>query len=325
MPALGVAIAGLGRLRGRALELGPGGPQLRDRLLALLLRRRELRSDVVETAAAVGFDDGQPGQCALALGVGVGRLLLGLLQAPAQHVRAADDVVDVGSIGDELLGIQAERGAARGLLGLARDDALLFHAPPDVLARERRRVGVADDDEDARQAGPGLRLRAGDADLLDGVERAFVAQAQFLGLPRVGVARTELAQQRGELPAERERDGHDDEAQRARLPGGGGRAEDLIARVAFAAHGAREQRRIGSGREHLCGGAAGELLGGRSEQRGDRDAALRDGAVGGAEDVAAVGQPEQHLFDIVVGGYGRGQPLALEGHASPIGRRPVRG
>ena len=325
VPALGVAIAGLRGLRDRALELRLGRGELRDRLLALLERRRELRPDLIEIGAVVGLDDGQPGQRPLALGVRVGGLLLGLLEAPAQHVRAADDVVDAGVVGDELLGIEAERSAARGLLGLARGDPLLLHAPPDVLARERRRVGVADDDEDAREAGAGLRLRAGDADLLDGFERAFVTQSQLLGLPRVCVARGELAQQRRELPAERERDGYDDEAQRAWLPAGSGRAEVLIARPGLAAHGTRELRRVGGRGEHLGDGAARELLRGRSEQRGDADAAFCDVTVGGAEDVAAVGEPQQHLLDVVVGGYGRGQPLALEAHASPIGRKTVRG
>lgn len=66
---------------------------------------------------------------------------------------------------------------------------------------------------------------------------------------------------------------------------------------------------------------AGDLLGRGAQHSGDAEAALGDAAVGGAEDIAAVGEPQQHLLDGVIGWDGRrGELLALEGHGSPIGR-----
>ena len=82
--------------------------------------------------------------------------------------------------------------------------------------RERRRVDVAHDDEDAGEAGVGVGLGAAQHDALDGLQRAAVAQAQLLGMPGAGVAAAQLGEQRGELPAQRERHADDDELQAAR-------------------------------------------------------------------------------------------------------------
>ena len=58
-----------------------------------------------------------------------------------------------GPVGADRLdrGVEPKLRATLGLLGLARCDALLGHALTDDLARERGRVGVANDDQDARQ------------------------------------------------------------------------------------------------------------------------------------------------------------------------------
>jgi len=158
---------------------------------------------------------------------------------------------------------------------------------------------------------------------LDGLQRALVTQPQRLGVPRIGVARAQLAEQRRELPAQLERDGDDDESQRARRSAGGGGRERLPGVVALAVQQALEGRALrGVGRrcEYVGHGPPGELLGGRAEQRDDADAAFGDRAVGGAQDVAAVRQPEQHLLDVVICGGGCGQLLAQDAHGWPIGR-----
>ena len=184
---------------------------------------------------------------------------------------------------------------------------MLGHATADVLARERLRVGVANDDEDAGEARAGVGLRAALEHVLDSPQRALVAQPQRLGLPRVGVARAELAEQRRELPAERERDADDDELERARCAARAGRREDVV--VTLAVQDAIERRAlpgIRGRREHVRDGTPSELLGGPAEHRDDADAALGDHAVGRAEDVVAIGQGEQRLLDEGIGRCGRG-------------------
>ena len=189
--------------------------------------------------------------------------------------------------------------------GLARGGALLGHAAVDVLVGERRRVDVADEDEDAGEAGVGVGLDAVAHDALDGLQRVAVAQAQRLGMPAAGVARAQLGQQRRELPAERERDRDDDELQRgASGPrrSGRGNVGSSVGSTRGARSSASKSPRslsLGAGDEHLGDRLADEPLGRHAEQPDDADAAFGDRAVGGAEDVVAVGEAEQHLFESV--------------------------
>ena len=329
---LGVALglrAGELRLRAFAIgvALGFGGGEQRRAAVALGLGGGELRHERVVLAAARALDRGELRERLLALGVRLGDLALGFVDPSAQHVRALDEILEPRSV-IEPVGAAASQRPHRGALGIlrggARGLALGGHAAADVLARQRRRVRVAHDDEDAREAGTGLGgLRAGRDDVLDGLERAVVAHPQRLGIPRVGVARAELAEQRRELPAQRQRDGHDDEAQRAPRAAATGRRKDRRRVGAPAAQQLLERRAlraVGRRREDVDDRPPGELVGGLTRDRDDADAALRDDAVGGTEDVAAVGKRQQHLLDVMVRDHGRVQLLALEAHGSPIGR-----
>ncbi len=242
-------------------------------------------------------------------------------------MRALDEILQVRPVGADRLdrSVEPELRAALCLLGLARGGALLGHVLADDLARERRRVGVADDDQDARQPAARIGLGAGDDDALDRAERAIVAHPQRLGVPRVGVARAQLAEQRGELPAERERDRHDDELQRAHRAVRRRRPERLV-QTLTAQHPLERVTLLRIGRREDIGDRLpGEPLRRSTEQRDDADAALRDDAVRGAEDVAAIGKPQQHLLDVVIGGHGRGHRPALKAHDPPIGPWTPRG
>ena len=151
--------------------------------------------------------------------MGLGRDALGFLDPRAQHPGALDEILELRGVRPGRVAVLDE--AAGGLVGealrlgggLARGGALLGHAAVDLLVRERRRVDVADEDEDAGEAGVGVGLHAVAHDALDGLEGVAVAQAQRLGMPAARVARAQLGQQRRELPAERERDRDDDELQ----------------------------------------------------------------------------------------------------------------
>ncbi len=161
----------------------------------------------------------------------------------------------------------------------------------------------------------GIGLDAAAHDALDRLQRAPVSQAQRLGVPGARVAQAQLAEQRRELPAERERHGDDDELQRAGDATGGLRAE----RAGCGDVGAVGEQEpfeggldgvVGAGDEDVGGGAPDELVGRRAEQADHADAALGDRAVGRAEHVAAVGEAEQHLLDLAVDDDGRGQLIA---------------
>ena len=218
------------------------------------------------------------------------------------------------------------RRAASGGCDGARGLALLGHAALDVLAVERRRVDVAHDDQDAGEARARVGLATVAHHALDRLQRTPMAQAQRVGMPCAGVARAEFAQQRRELPAKRERHGDDDEPQRAGGAGGRLRTEcarrgevgavgeqQLVERVSDSVVGTRD--------EHLRGRPADEPVGGRSEQSDDAGAALGDRAVGRAEDIAAVGEAEQDLLDVLTVAVRRGRLIALKAHVVPIGRR----
>ena len=308
-----------------ALALGLLGRQPCERPLALGLRRLDLRQralvlgDVLgldarelrERLLAGGLDLRDPRSRALALGNRLGGRALGFFDTRAQLVRAFDEILEPRCLCSEVVRravvAEAQRLAPRLLGGRACGRALLGHAHADVLARERRRVGVADDDEDAGESRARGGLRAARADVLDGCECAVVAQPQRLGIPRVGVARAQLAEQRRELPAERERDADDDELQRAQRAVGGRRRERPgFARAAQDALEGGALPGIGGRREDLGDGVARELLGRAAEHRDDADATFGDRPVGGAQDVAAVGKGEQCLLDMGIGGYGRG-------------------
>jgi hypothetical protein len=139
-------------------------------------------------------------------------------------------------------------------------------------------------------------------------------------VPGVGVARPELAEQRGELPAERERDADDDEPQRTDPPvGGGGREGLFLARTAQRPIERRALGRIRGRREHVGDAAARKRFGRLAEERDDAHAAFRDDPVGRAQDVAAIGQGQQRLLDVGIGGHGRGELLALKAHGGCIG------
>ena len=244
--------------------------------------------------------------------VAVGGVALGVLDALAQDPRALDEILELrgrGPPGSLVLvrGRPAASSARRGRLGGGRagGGALLGHAAVDVLVGERRRVDVADDDEDAGQARVGIGLGAVAHDALDGLQRAAVAQAQLLGMPGAGVAAAQLGQQRRELPAQRERHADDDELQRARRAVGAagaerGRADGSTRRRAQQLLEVAGRVGVGAGDEHLGDRPADERVGGRAEQADDADAALGDRAVGRAEHVAAVREAEQHLFEVAI-------------------------
>ena len=209
-----------------------GGPHGRQRFHARRLGDGLGGGSRRQCLGALGLGGGKRGERLLALLVGRLGGELGLLDALAQDARALDDVLEAGC---PIRRVVVGGGPAGGLVGetgglgcgLARGLALLVHAAIDVLARERRRVDVADDDQDACKAGVRVGLAAAAHDALDRLERMPVAQAQLLRMPGAGVTRTQLGQQRGELPAERERHRHDHEAQRAdgaRRGAGGERA-----------------------------------------------------------------------------------------------------
>jgi hypothetical protein len=158
-----------------------------------------------------------------------------------------------------------------------------------------------------------------------------VTQAQRFGMPGAGVARAELAEQRRELPAQGQRHGDDDELQHAdgtvaRRAAERGRGSGLTVAVQEVLE-RRLRRRIRARHEHVGRRASDELVGRHPEQCDDADAALGDGSTGRAENVAAIGQPEQNLLDLAVAlaRRERGQPFALKGHAVPIGTTSARG
>ena len=322
----------------RGVKLAAGLLEARSRLVALAGQQlgaavagRLHGERACACRVALGLGVGELAERLLALDLRRGRVVLGLLEALAQHARALDEFLEAGELVDGLR-VGAVGGAAGGLVpaagglggGDARGLALLGHAALDVLPRQRGRVDVAHDDEDARQARARIGLMAVAHDALDRLQRAAMAQAQILGIPCPGVARAQLAEQRGELPAEGERHRHDDEAQRANRPAGRVRAE-RARRRGVGAVGEQElvERRasglVGTGHEHLGGRPSDETIGGRAEQADDADAALRDGPVRGAEHVAAVGEGQQNLLDLLVAGRGRGQLIALKAHGVPIG------
>ena len=256
---------------------------------------------------------------------------LGFLDPRPQHPGALDEILELRGVRSRRVAVLDE--AAGRLVGealrlggrLARGGALLGHPAVDVLVGERRRVDVADEDEDARQAGVGVGLDAVAHDALDGLQRVAVAQAQRLGMPAARVARAQLGQQRRELPAERERDRDDDELQPARLALGAPRRERAAASSgrragrAAAPRSRRARRLVGARDEDLGDRLADEPLGLYAEQPDDADAAFGDRSVGGAEDVAAVGEAEQHLFELLICDDGGSQTLALKTHAPSIG------
>ena len=132
-----------------------------------------------------------------------------------------------------------------------------------------------------------------------------MAQAQHLGLPRVGVARAQLAEQRGELPSKRERDADDDELERAhRAARGGGRERAGLGLSAQDTLEGGALRGVAGRGEDLGDRVARERFGRPAEHRDDADAAFGDHPIGRAEDVVAVGEGEQGLLDDGIGGDG---------------------
>ena len=112
------------------------------------------------------------------------------LQPGAQHLCALDEILQATDIGGLFGGfIQPELRASRRLLCLAGGFAVALHALADALAGQRRRVGVGDHDEDARQAPSAVGLHTGPADGLHGFQRALVAHPQLLELPAASCRR----------------------------------------------------------------------------------------------------------------------------------------
>jgi len=189
-----------GKLRRGALVLGMHGRELRRGPLALGLQRRHLREQRAVAFVALGLDRCEARQRPLALGVRRGGLLLGLPDALAQHVRALDEILEPRSVGRRSVA-EAGGGAALGLLGIADGDPLRRHPLPDVLARQRWGGGVANDDQDAREARARLGLGAGDA---DAARRPPARARDAAAAPRGATYRrraSAVAEQRRELPA----------------------------------------------------------------------------------------------------------------------------
>ena len=326
-------------LAARRLQLVTAGLQARAGLVALAGQLRRASLDVLDVdgqgrgGLALGLHLGQPGERLVAFLRRRGGVALGVLDALAQDAGALDKILEtrrlvaglvlVGAGGEPARGLVAPAGLLGG--GIAHGAALLGHAAIDVVAGERRRVDVADDDEDAGQAGVRVGLEAAQHHPFDGLQRAPVAQAQLLRMPGC-VAAAQLGEQRSELPAQRERHADDDELQRARRGAGAAGGEDgtrrgIAARRAQHLLEGAGRLLAGAGGEQLGDRPADERLGGGAEQAGDADAALGDGPVGGAEHVAAVRESEQDLFEVAVDlGGGRGQLAAQKIHAPPIGR-----